>query len=117
MNFIKINGIMLSREPTSVEQGKTKLKKENRTIDGTLVVDIIAIKNKVKVTWDYITSEDMARLQSAIAKSDFVEVEYNDSNGMMTINAESGDLTYTPHYDNRTSTVIWKGVSVEFVEV
>ena len=117
MNFIKINGIMLSREPTSVDQGKTKLKKENRTIDGTLVVDIIAIKNKVKVTWDYITSEDMARLQSAIAKSDFVEVEYNGSKGMMKINAESGDLTYTPHYDNRTSTVIWKGVSVEFIEV
>ena len=76
---------MKSREPTSVDQGETKLKKENRTIDGTLVVDIIAIKNKVKVTWDYITSEDMARLQSAIAKSDFVEVEYNDSKGMMTI--------------------------------
>ena len=117
MNFIKINGIMLSREPTSVDQGKTKLKKENRTIDGTLVVDIIAIKNKVKVTWDYITSEDMARLQATIAKSEFVEVEYNDSNGMMKITAESGDLSYTPHYDNRTSTVIWKGVSVEFIEV
>ena len=85
INFITINGIMKSREPTSVDQGETKLKKENRTIDGTLVVDIIAIKNKVKVTWDYITSEDMARLQSAIAKSDFVEVEYNDSKGMMTI--------------------------------
>ncbi len=117
MKFITINGQSLSREPTNIEQSRFKLKKENRTIDGTLVVDIIAIKTKVKVQWDYITSEDMKTLQNLIDGGDFLTISYKNGEQTATMQAEASDLSFTPHYDSKTKSILWKGVSGEFSEV
>ncbi len=117
MKFIKINGESLSRQPTSIEQRLVKLKKEDRTIDGTLVVDIIGIKNKIKVQWDYISSTDMSKLQYLIAEKDFLTISYQNGKKQENVIAETSELSYTPYYDSRTKSIIWKGVSLEFSEV
>ena len=117
MKFIKINGWSLSREPTSIEHSKVKLKKEDRTINGTLVVDIIAIKDKIKVQWEAITSEDLAKLQEILHDTRFVTLEYNDGKEYKRAEVETTELRYTPYYVSSTKTVIWNDVSMEFNEV
>lgn len=44
MIFFKINSKTLSKNPTDIEHGKLTLQNADRTIDGTLAVDIIAVK-------------------------------------------------------------------------
>lgn len=117
MKFIKINGWSLSREPTSIEQSKVKLKKEDRTIDGTLVVDIIAVKDKIKVQWEALTSEDLAKLQEILHDTRFVTIEYNDGNIFKKTEVETTELRYTPYYVSSTKTIIWNNVVMEFNEV
>lgn len=117
MNFIKLNGWSLSKEPIKIEQSKSKLKKEDRTIDGTLVVDIIAIKDKVKIEWDYLSSIDLEKLQGLLRETAFVNLEYFDGKTTRIIKAETDELRCVPYYDSRTKDILWKNVVMTFNEV
>lgn len=115
MTFFRINSKSLSKNPTNIEQGKTKIVKTDRTIDGTLVADIIAIKNKVTVSWDYITSADLAKLIAEVNRDVFPIVEYNEGDTIISMAGHTEELTYAPYYSSRTG-FLWKDVKVSFVE-
>lgn len=121
MILFKINSKTLERNPSSIEQGKFKLQKTDRTINGTMVVDIIAIKNKVTFKWDYLSDSDLRKLVAEIEAISFPVVEYTDPkattpNTLQSIIADTSEINYKPHYDNRTQSIVWKDVSVSFLE-
>jgi len=118
MVLFKINSKTLSRNPTEISQSKCKLQKTDRTIDGTLVADIIAVKNKVSFSWDYLTSTDLKKLIDEVNADTFPTIEYTDPDSAILkhIMGHADEVSYIPHYDNRTSTIIWKEVKVSFEE-
>lgn len=118
MVLFKINSKTLNRNPTEINQSKYKLQKTDRTIDGTLVADIIAVKNKVSFTWDYLTTADLKKLIDEVNADTFSTIEYTDpdSTTLKQITGHADDISYMPHYDNRTGTIIWKEVKVSFEE-
>lgn len=118
MVLFKINSKTLSRNPTEISQSKYKLQKTDRTIDGTLVADIIAVKNKVSFTWDYLTTADLKKLIDEVNADTFPTIEYTDPDSatLKQIAGHADDISYIPHYDSRTSTIIWKEVKVSFEE-
>jgi len=121
MILFKINSKTLSKNPTSIEQGKFKLQQTDRTINGTMVVDIIAIKNKVTLQWDYMSDSDLRKLLAEIESTVFPTIEFTDPkslapNPLITITADTSNIDYSPHYDSKSQSIIWKDVSVSFVE-
>lgn len=78
MIFFRINSKSLSRSPTNVSQSKIKLQKSERTMDGTLVTDIIAVKDAVTFSWSYLTDADLRRLILETQNYAFCTVEYQD---------------------------------------
>lgn len=118
MVLFKINSKTLSRNPSNIEYSTLRLEKSDRTIDGTLIVDIIAIKDKVSFTWNYLPDADMKKLISELKQSVFSIIEYIDSESvdgqLKTLIAEGGDISYKPHYNAQTQRLDWVDVKVSF---
>lgn len=117
MIFFKINSKTLSKNPTDIEHGKITIQNSDRTIDGTLAVDIIAIKNKVTFLWDYMSDIDFKKLSTELSQSSFPIIEYYEagqSEILKSITASLNDVTFRPYYSK--GQLIWKEVKVGFVE-
>jgi len=118
MIFFKINGKMLSRNPKDIEHGKIKLENTDRAIDGTMVVDIIGVKNKISFSWDYLSQADMKTLTDELSANTFSQMQYRDVNSenIIEITVYAEDITYKPHFDYRTGNILWKDVKLSFEE-
>lgn len=118
MVYFKINSKSLTRNPTAIEHGKQIIQNSDRTIDGTLAVDIIAVKNKITVTWSYMTGADFNKLTAELNQPSFQTIECYDANNILrTFTVSLSDLTYSPHYFSPTLGLIWKDVRATFIEV
>lgn len=117
MDFFKINGKEI-KPPKEITISPEVLDKSERTADGTLVVDIIGTKRKIDLSWEYMSLEDMARLQTEIGGGAFSEIAFHDNatGELITITARSDGLTYMPHYDWAKSKLMWKSVMLSFKE-
>ncbi len=117
MEFFKINGKII-RAPTELSVSFETLDKAERTVDGTMVVDIIGTKRRVDVSWDYLSKEDMTTLSNSVGRDNFTEINYPDdeTGDLITMIARAEGLTYQPHYDWAKSRLMWKSVSVTFTE-
>lgn len=121
MIFFRINSEQLSKNPSSVKNGRTKIQKQDRTMDGTMVVDIIAYKNTVTFTWDVLSDADLRKLLTEITGVSFCNIEYRDaqsvdSTQLFQIEAFPGDISYQPHYDYASDSIVWTSVSITFTE-
>lgn len=117
MEFFRINSKLI-KSPTSISLSYENLDKSERTMDGTMVVDIIGKKRKVSVSWEYLSKEDMAMLSTEIKASAFSTITFvdNQTGGSITIAAKASDLDYSPHYDWVNSKIMWKSVNISFIE-
>lgn len=117
MNFFKINGRAIT-SPTNIGHSVEILDKVERTMDGTMVVDEIGIKNIIDVSWEYLKKDDMIILKEEITKSGFTTITYQDSDTgtSKTINAKAKDIHYNTGYDWVKQIVLWKSVQVTFEE-
>lgn len=61
-----IEGLSAVREPTSVSFKKSNITKQERTMSGNLVVDYIATKNTVSVSWGVLTNAEFNKLMSLL---------------------------------------------------
>ena len=68
--FFKINNKTI-KSPSEISLSYEDLDKAERTIDGTMVVDLIGIKRKVDVSWEYLSKEDMAVLAGEVKSRNF----------------------------------------------
>ena len=119
IDFFKINSKTLSKNPTSITHSQTKVQSSDRTMDGTMVVDIIAIKKVINVEWKILSKEDMFKLATELESGNFVTIDYIDtsiSNETKTIVALPGNLAYSPYYDFATDSVVWRDVKISFTE-
>lgn len=121
MIFFKINSKTLSKNPTTYKSNKTKVQKSDRTMDGTLVVDIITHKDTITFTWDYLPDADLRLLIKEVTAKSFCTIEFLDaqsevSGALRSMVAQPGDISYTPYYDYASDSILWKGVSVAFTE-
>ena len=121
MIFFRINSKALTKNPSSISHSLTKIQNQDRTMDGTMVVDIIAVKNVVNVEWKILDKEDMTKLKQEIESGNFVTIDFWDnetSNNetMRNIIATTTSFTFSPYYDYTTDSIRWKDVKASFTE-
>ena len=121
MIIFKLNSKTFDRNPTSITQSKTKILNKDRTLDGTMVVDIVAIKNVVNVEWSIMYNTDFRKLINEISSSGFCTIDYFDgdsttASSMKSVTAMPSDIIYEQYYDYLTNMIIWKNVKVSFTE-
>ena len=117
MEFFKINGTAIAA-PTEISISLESLDRAERTMDGTMVVDIIGEKRKVDVRWEYLSKEDMSKLSAAIKNSKFATISFHDkeTGNITTMIARGENLAYMPFFDWAKNKLIWKSVAVLFKE-
>lgn len=117
MVFIKINSKSI-KQPNEITLSFESLDKFERTMDGTMVVDLIGKKEKVDVRWNYLSDTDMKMLSNEVKGGSFVSVDYcsAENTPMKTIIARATDLQYMPYYDWARKRLMWQNVFVSFSE-
>lgn len=117
MEFFKINGKAI-KSPTEISISYEELDKAERTVDGTMVVDVIGTKRRVDVSWEYLSKEDMTVLANAVNSGIFTGVSFHDNTtgNIISITARGESLAYMPQYNWSKGKLIWKTVSVIFRE-
>jgi hypothetical protein len=121
MIVVKLNSKTFEKNPSSITQTKTKIQNTDRTLDGTMVVDIVAIKNVVNVEWSIMYNTDFRNLINEISNSGFCTIDYFDGDStaelvLKNITAIPSDISYEQFYDYQTNSIIWKNVKVSFTE-
>lgn len=118
--MIKVNGVEFPKFPSTYQVTVSDLddgSTTTRTMDGILHRDRIAVKQKIELTYNVLTGEELATTLQAI-QDVFFEVTYPDP----VTNAES---TGTFYVGNRTAPVgkrdedgslYWVGVAFNFIE-
>jgi hypothetical protein len=74
--MIKVNGVKIAT-PDVFNVSLEDIVKAERNCGGTIVIDRIATKRKLELSWTYLPSEDMTTLLSAVANV-FFQVSYPD---------------------------------------
>jgi hypothetical protein len=117
MVFFKINGITIAA-PKELKVSFETLDKTERTMDGTMVVDIIGEKRKVDVAWEYLSKEDMATLSNAARNTALATISFHskETGQLVTMEARGENLSYAPHFDWARNRLMWKSVSIVFRE-
>lgn len=117
MIFLKINDTNIA-SPKEISHSYENLDSVERTMDGTMVVDVVGKKLKIDVFWDALSKEDMEMLNSQIQTSQFVSISYrNIENGsLVNLVARPKDMNYSVGYDWTKDKVIWRSVSLSFEE-
>lgn len=117
MIFLKVNDIVVA-PPKEIAYSYENLNKEERSLDGTLLIDIISKKLVLTITWDYLKETDMKIIEREINATKFVKLEYLDNltSQLVQIEASAGDFSYQPYYDWTNDRLMWKSVSLTFRE-
>lgn len=117
MEFFKINNKAI-KSPTEISISYEELDKAERTVDGTMVVDVVGTKRRVDVSWEYLSKEDMTVLANAVKSGIFTGVSFHDNatGSIISITARAESLAYMPQYNWSKGKLIWKTVSVTFRE-
>lgn len=76
MALIKVNGVTLP-SPSEMSVGKMDLSKAERNANGLMLIERIASKTKLEMTWAYLTSSQARDLLLAVSPV-FFTVTYPD---------------------------------------
>ena len=117
MVFFKINSKSI-KQPNEITLSFESLDKFERTMDGTMVVDLVGKKEKVEVRWNYLPDADMKLLASEIKSGSFVSIDYAsaEQQTIKTIIVRATDLQYMPFYEWAKKRIVWQSVVVSFSE-
>ena len=74
--MLKINGAVIPA-PSDFIVGIMDISKAERNAAGTMVIDRIATKRKLELSWKYLSKEDVSRVLTLVSPV-FFEVEYPD---------------------------------------
>lgn len=114
--MISVGGTPITT-PSEFQADVMDISKAERNAEGTLIIERIATKRKLKMQWNVLTNSEISTLLSAIASSTFT-VEYPDP---VTGAARSGTFYVgdrsAPMIDYISSTPRWKDISFNFIEV
>jgi len=102
--------------PASIEVGEADLSKSNRTASGRMVMEIIATKRRLDVTWRYLPDPERRKIRDLIrANRPFFLVTWQDGDSADSMIAYAGDRRqklWLPVGGVR----YWEEFSVAFIE-
>jgi len=76
MALIKINGVEIPT-PSEFSVGIQDISKAERNAAGTMVIERIATKRKIELSWKYLSKEELSQILTAVSPV-FFTVEYPD---------------------------------------
>jgi len=114
--MIKVNGVVIPT-PSSLSFGIMDISQAERVASGKIVIDRIATKVKIELSWNYLVDSQLSTLLSAVSSVSF-NVEYLDprSNSLMTKEFYVGDRKMGM-YSYVSNTPVWTGIAFNFIEV
>lgn len=74
--MVKINGVQIP-SPSTYQIGIYDLSKAERVASGYLMIERIATKRKIELSWNYLNNEQLSSLLTLVSSVSFI-VEYTD---------------------------------------
>lgn len=114
--MLKINGVAIAT-PKSFKVDIMDLDGESkRNARGELIRDRIAVKRKIECEWPPLSMSEISTILKAV-QGVFFQVEYPDPMEGKTITKTFyvGDRS-APMYRNKNGTILWEGLSMNFIE-
>ena len=113
--MIKINGVVLPT-PSDYQIGIMDLSKAERNARGTMIIERIATKRKIELSWNYLSKDDLSRVLRLVS-SVFFTVEYIDpqDNVIKTGTFYCGDRT-AGALDYRNGVMRYKDIKFNLIE-
>lgn len=113
--MITIAGVQVAN-PAEVKVGRFDLTKSSRTASGRMVMELIATKRRVDVTWKMITDAQLKQIIDTItAHKPFFTFTYPDAGGTATMTCYAGDIN-TSLWHTVNGVRYWREVSIAFIE-
>jgi hypothetical protein len=114
--MISVNSVQIST-PSDFTVGVMDISKAERNGTGTLIIERIATKRKLELTYKYLSQADMSTLLSAISASTFT-VQYPDpvTGALRSGTFYAGDRT-AGTIDYQSGAIRWKDLKFNLVEV
>ncbi len=81
---IKVNGAPVSPDPSDIQVSTEIIRNNERALDGTMCIDIVAKKLGLQIMWDLVTAEDFNVIKKTFPLADTVGVSADN------ISADSG---------------------------
>lgn len=103
--------------PSDYQVGVMDLSKAERNAKGEIIIERIATKRKIEVSWKYLSQGDLANLLSKVSTNIFFTVEYPDplTGALRTGTFYVGDRN-TSMLDFKNGVPRWKEIKFNFVE-
>ncbi len=113
--MIKIDGVVIPT-PSDYTVGIMDLSKAERNARGDMIIERIATKRKIEMSWNFLTKEQLSNLLNLVSPV-FFQVEYIDpqDNSKKTRTFYSGDRN-SGALDYRNNQIRWKDIKFNLVE-
>lgn len=117
-----IENLISVREPTDINFRKFNLANQERTMDGTLVVDFISSKEAVNITWDMLPDDEFQKLMDIVEQKKLDKTYYSikylkpGTTVLKTVSAYAEEISYYPFYLGNGK-LVWCDISISFIEV
>ena len=113
--MLKIAGVSV-KAPTDLKIGRFDLTKSGRTASGKMVMELIATKKRVDITWKMLPDNELQKIIDTItANKPFFSLEYPDAGGTKTMTCYAGDIV-TSLWHTKNGVRYWEEVSIGFIE-
>ena len=114
--MLKINGTTVKTPKTFKVDIMDVDGESNRNARGELIRDRIAVKRKIECEWPPLSMSEISTILNAV-KDVFFQLEYPDpmAGGTITKTFYVGDRS-APMYRNKNGTILWEGLSMDFIE-
>lgn len=115
MALISINGVELPT-PSSYQVGIQDINKAQRNARGTMIIERIATKHKIELSWKHLENDQLQQLLNLI-KDTFFQVSYLDPQTATVVEGTfySGDRK-VPAMDYMNGQIRWKDIKFNIVE-
>lgn len=113
--MIKINGVSIPI-PSTLQVGIIDISKGGRNAEGTLVIERIATKRKLELTWSHLSKEQLSDLLTRVSGV-FFDVEYIDpqDNALKTGSFYCGDRSINT-LDYLNEQIRYKDIKFNLIE-
>ncbi|KRQ86060.1 hypothetical protein ABG79_02192 [Caloramator mitchellensis] len=115
MSVLKINGADVPA-PSSLIVGIMDISKAERNAQGTMIIERIATKRKLELSWSYLTKDELSNLLNKVSPV-FFEVTYTDpqTGVLRTGTFYCGDRS-VGMMDYNNGNIRWKDIKFNLIE-
>jgi hypothetical protein len=113
--MLKIAGTTVAA-PVELKVGRFDITKSSRTASGKMVMELIATKKRVDITWKMLPDNELQKIIDTITSNKpFFTLTYPDTGGSKTMTCYAGDII-TSLWHTNNGVRYWEDVSIGFIE-